>query len=490
MRGDIVKINDAEVRDKIYACWVGKNIGGTMGAPYENVNEILDVKGFETEKGRIIPNDDLDLQLVWLLALEEVGPYNLNARTLGEYWISYIPPHWSEYGICKSNLKRGIMPSASGELNNDKWKHSNGAWIRSEIWACTAPGFPSIAVKNAFMDATVDHGMGEGTIAAMFTAAMESLAFAMSDTKEIIKEALSYIPETSRVYKSVTTVINEYEKGTDWKEVRNLLAEMDKDIDHFMAPANVGYVILGLMYGEGDFKKSMIHAINCGDDTDCTAATVGAFLGLVNGTKGIPKDWAEHIGDEILTLSIEGGTVQNFIPKNLQELTDRVVRIMPVVLKSQRVDVDYVDTPSDYSAYENYESWCDVKTLLSDRSPYTEDDIKFVLGTCMIELNQKPEIAENGTLSGFLRMARNSPEVCPFEVRMILPEGWTAKYPKTFTTEPGYPTHYKEPDKYRKYFDFEIMAGEKVEPINKVILEISCSTRPTVIYIPIVILGK
>ena len=95
----MIKLNTAAVKDKIYACWVGKNIGGTMGAPYEGRRELMDIKGFSTPKGTVLPNDDLDLQLAWLLAMEENGPYNLNALILGEYWINYITPHWNEYGI-------------------------------------------------------------------------------------------------------------------------------------------------------------------------------------------------------------------------------------------------------------------------------------------------------------------------------------------------------------------------------------------------------
>ena len=67
---------------------------------------------------------------MWLCAMEEVGPYQLTARELGEYWINYIPPHWNEYGIGKANMKAGIMPPLCGEINNEKWKHSNGAWIQ------------------------------------------------------------------------------------------------------------------------------------------------------------------------------------------------------------------------------------------------------------------------------------------------------------------------------------------------------------------------
>ena len=56
--------------DKVYACWLGKNIGGTLGGPYESKKEVLNVTGFTTEPGTPLPNDDLDLQLVWLFALE------------------------------------------------------------------------------------------------------------------------------------------------------------------------------------------------------------------------------------------------------------------------------------------------------------------------------------------------------------------------------------------------------------------------------------
>ena len=190
MYGDVLKINSNEIKDKIYACWCGKNIGGTLGAPYEGKAQLNDIKGFANKPGEVIPNDDLDLQLAWLCAIEAKGPYNMSSKILAEYWIDLIAPHWSEYGICKGNLESGIMPSASGELNNDKWKDSNGAWIRSEIWACLAPGLPQIAVRYAYMDACVDHGKGEGTYAALLTTAMESIAFRESDIKKIIEEAL------------------------------------------------------------------------------------------------------------------------------------------------------------------------------------------------------------------------------------------------------------------------------------------------------------
>ena len=73
----MIKLNSNTYRDKIYACWLGKNIGGTMGGPFEGKRELLNVTGFTTPKDTVLPNDDLDLQLVWLAALETTGAKNL-----------------------------------------------------------------------------------------------------------------------------------------------------------------------------------------------------------------------------------------------------------------------------------------------------------------------------------------------------------------------------------------------------------------------------
>ena len=74
-----MKLNYTTYKDKVYACWIGKNIGGTMGTPYEGRRQINDIKGFATAANVVLPNDDLDLQLVWLYALEQNGPHAINA---------------------------------------------------------------------------------------------------------------------------------------------------------------------------------------------------------------------------------------------------------------------------------------------------------------------------------------------------------------------------------------------------------------------------
>lgn len=335
-------LNTKEYADKLHACWIGKNIGGTMGAPHEGTRGELDVQGYAAQYDRPLPNDDLDLQLVWLCAMEEVGAAHFNVNTLADYWLDWIPPHWNEYGICKTNLRLGLLPPMSGEVDNEKWKHSNGAWIRSEIWAALAPGRPDVAVRYAIMDAMYDHGCGEGVYAEMFTAAMQSLAYVESDIHLVIDTALDMIPADCRVAQTVRLVVDRHREGLPYRETRAEILKLNQDLGWFQAPSNLGFVIIGLLYGDGDYLNSLCYAINCGDDTDCTAATVGATLGILGGTAGIPAALKDPIGDAIVTVSISG-MYSIRIPRSCRELTDRVLRLVPSVMAANHVPFAFTD---------------------------------------------------------------------------------------------------------------------------------------------------
>ena len=92
----------SEYRNKVLGCWLGKNIGGTIGAPFEWKRQLNDINFYVQEDlhGQPMPNDDLDIQLLWLCALEEKG-LDFSAHRLAEYWCLYLTPYWCEYGTSK-----------------------------------------------------------------------------------------------------------------------------------------------------------------------------------------------------------------------------------------------------------------------------------------------------------------------------------------------------------------------------------------------------
>ena len=104
----ILQLN--ELRDKLAGCWTGKNVGGVLGAPFECKRMIPNVDFYVQDLTQGPPaNDDLDLQIVWLAAVERYGR-NVNASILGEYWLSFVIPNWVEYGTGKTNLRAGLVP--------------------------------------------------------------------------------------------------------------------------------------------------------------------------------------------------------------------------------------------------------------------------------------------------------------------------------------------------------------------------------------------
>ena len=157
----------AEYLDKVRACWLGKNIGGTLGAPFEAYRCAMDLEYYthDITKGAI-PNDDLDLQLVWLNAAEKYKTA-ADSEILSSFWVMDVTAYWSEYGAGMNNLDFGILPPGSGNYQNP-FKESCGAFIRSEIWACLAPGHPEIAVKYASIPSRVTPGQMTSTRQGIF----------------------------------------------------------------------------------------------------------------------------------------------------------------------------------------------------------------------------------------------------------------------------------------------------------------------------------
>jgi hypothetical protein len=114
-----MKLNIEDDRDKVLGCWTGKNIGGTIGAPFEWFRQTNAIT-FYTQtnlNGTPLPNDDLDIQRLWLCAMEERG-LDVTSQRLAEYWVTYVTPHWGEYGTGKIKMRQGLPPPLSGSFQN------------------------------------------------------------------------------------------------------------------------------------------------------------------------------------------------------------------------------------------------------------------------------------------------------------------------------------------------------------------------------------
>ena len=318
-----MKLDQGIYRDKVYACWLGKNIGGTLGTPYEGRKYVNDLTFYDPEPTKPLPNDDLDLQLIWLKMLEDKGlpprlPY------FAEYWQRYAHAYpWNEYGFCTRNLVRGLRPPVSGWFEN-YYVDEMGSPIRSELWACLAPANPQRAAALAWLDSAMDHAGGR---------------------RNVGRDVLGGGGERGVCHtRSVDT--HPYRFGYDSSVLqhcprhssRGCLA-LAKRLPMGRCPRSYCYHIRSCtalqrhtkprLHGIGlavwkDFGDKLCKAVNCGYDTDCTGATLGALLGILDGTAGIPEEWSRPVGKEIVLHKFTG----HFdAPADIEELTDRTVAL-------------------------------------------------------------------------------------------------------------------------------------------------------------------
>ena len=500
-----MKLNRQDYRDKVLGCWMGKNIGGTLGAPFEWQRQINNVTYYAQKlSGEPLPNDDLDIQLLWLVALEEQG-IEIDAHVLSEYWCLFVTPHWCEYGTAKANMRSGLLPPLTGTLNN-VYKHSCGAFIRSEIWACIAPGCPQIAAKYAYEDSILDHGDGEGTYAEIFCAALESAAFVVSDLRKLVKIGLSYIPEYCGVRGAVECVIDAYDTGKTWEQARELIlenfrgssamgdpintsaADRKKDFHKgnlgYDVPSNIAIVVLGLLYGEGDFGKTICTTVNCGEDADCTCATVGAIFGIMHGIKSISPKWIKPIGHSIKTACLnlgELGFYGNQLPSTVDDLTDRTERIMMQVLLrnskcGMRISYDEITDLSDLNEDALVASKANTAFYTSMNGPV----FKFPFFRVEVDYGDSPIIRDNEPKRIQLTICNTYKVQANLSIHWYLSDGWEV-LPAREGSIMSFPQHLGDTTSV----EFILQAEHVQQVMNRCVLQLTIEGRPTVMLIPI-----
>ncbi len=474
-----VKLDVQTYLDKVYGCWLGKNIGGTLGGPLERrfgEDEMFDVWWYPELPEGGIPNDDLELQLIWLQALKERGP-GLTARDLAEYWMDSVAYNFDEYGLHKTNLVRGLQPPVSGWYNN--WfVHCMGSPIRSEIWACVAPAAPEIAAKYAFEDAICDHAGGESVFGEIFNAVVESCAFVIDDKFRLIDIGLSAIPADCQTHRAIERTLELYHVGTDWKQAREILKDEFYSPIAQYSPLNLAFQTVGWLWGE-DFADAICKAVNCGWDTDCTGATLGSILGIILGRKGLPAKWIEPLGDEITTNVGTGGIKHLKAPTNLDQLTSEVHQMAQKVLSYWNADVQICDDAVGSPQFGEVDFSFELDWL----QQYAPNKLSYDLTAVKAEVSYHETAAVSGDAPSRVTVTLRNPrpEAVNGKIKLSLPCGWAAEpIDAQFVIEPG----------AAKDLEFQVQAyGESIELTNQGTITVEMSNRPAVMRIPLVFVG-
>ena len=114
----MAKLNYETYLDKIYGCFLGKTVIGTLGAPYEGIKMPLELPFKPEMINTMLPNDDLDLQVLWLDVAEKYGP-DFTSDQLLDRFVNFCDYSPGEYGIMRKNYMRGVHAPVSGSFCND-----------------------------------------------------------------------------------------------------------------------------------------------------------------------------------------------------------------------------------------------------------------------------------------------------------------------------------------------------------------------------------
>ncbi len=288
--------------DKVCGAWLGECAGNMFGLPHElkydqEAGPDIAFKENYTDGAR--SDDDTDIEYVYLHALEEHG-LDLSYPEVAQEWMDHIHGHiWVANARALELMRQGVLPPETGHpRNNDKAWFNIGGQFTQELWGMISPGMPATAQKFADKFAHVSV-YGESVMAAHYFCVMYAEAFFEKDAAALVQRGLSAIPPDSEYRQAVADCVAWHaEFPGDWRAARAALhAKYRNRWNANSSVLNGGACTLGLLYGEGDFERTILLLCSIGYDADCNTATVGGLLGVMKGASGLPRKWVEPLKD-------------------------------------------------------------------------------------------------------------------------------------------------------------------------------------------------
>ena len=341
--------------DRILGGWLGRIAGNMLGKPVEQgevwTRERIDrylrraaalplddyLPGPLTEgdrrdlrpewrscvRGRVhgsCRDDDVDYAILGLDLLETHG-FAFTTEQVGDLWLLRLPylQTFTAERAAYRNLANGLKPPLTATYDNP-YQEWIGALIRADIYGWTCPGVPRRAASLARRDAVLSH-TGNGVYGAMWAAALVAAAFTASTIREAIDQALAVIPASSRLARTVRRVVSLHDTRMTWEDTLTTVAEETAGLGWIHTIPNAAVLTAGLLYGDGDFTRTVALTVRGGLDTDSNGATAGSVAGVLAGATGIPAHWKDPLEDTVRS------AVFGFDGARISELAERTVRL-------------------------------------------------------------------------------------------------------------------------------------------------------------------
>lgn len=344
------------LRDRLTAAWRGRVCGCMLGRPVEGINteelQLLlratdnypmhryitstDIKNPVSEKigfplskrvySDMLKNgfpgdDDTNYTYMASYVVEKYGR-NFTSNDVCQAWKStqVMYCYCTAEKVAYRNMIAGYTAPESAIYKNP-YREWIGAQIRGDYFGYINPGDPETAAEMAWRDARVSH-VKNGIYGEMFVAAMNAAAAVVDNAEAAILCGMSQIPKSSRLYERLQGVLDSYHNGMAWDAFSgDFLQRYNEFLPHDAVHvlSNAELVAAALLWGGGDYGKTIGLAVQNGFDTDCNGATAGSVAGMLCGTQGIEPEWTDPIGD-IVNTSVSAHS------KNVSDFVDTILR--------------------------------------------------------------------------------------------------------------------------------------------------------------------
>lgn len=323
-------VDAGRAEDRVAGAWLGRSAGCLLGTPVEgwpgaSIERMLRKTGrwplsayMRGDVGEEIEHefnfnpharwidrvnhmpedDDLNYTLIALQLLGEKGA-EFTPLDVATHWLRFLPP-WrtcTAERLAIRNFMLAIPPPRSATYRNP-YREWIGAQIRADMFGWVCPGRPELAAELAWRDASISH-VGNGIYGEMWVAAMLAAAASTDDPRRVIAAGLAQVPARSRLAEAVTRVLRMHEAGATYEEfVADHRNRWDAEkLHHWVHTiSNAEIVAAALLWGAGDFGRTICLAVQTGMDTDCNGATAGSVAGLMLGAAALPAKWTEPLG--------------------------------------------------------------------------------------------------------------------------------------------------------------------------------------------------
>ncbi len=297
-------ITRAALDDKIRGGWAGKMIGVSYGAPTEFRSNGKIFEGEITWSPDRVSNalrqDDLYVGMTLAETMDRLG-LDATVEQYGEAFKDSQYQLWHANAGARRLLNLGIKAPMSGHPKYNIHANDIDFQIEADFIGLMSPGLPR--ESNTYCERVgrvMNHG--DGLYGGIFVNGMYTAAFFETDVRKVVEQGLACLPPKSAYARLIRDVLGWAEENPDdWKKTWQLIEDTwdrnDSCPDGALRPFNIdakingAYIALGLLYGRGDFARTLEISTRAGQDSDCNPSTSGGVLGVMLGYSRIPERW-------------------------------------------------------------------------------------------------------------------------------------------------------------------------------------------------------